>query len=177
MIYWWQDWTQATPENTRFIGSSTIDRMPLYNLDGCGTTRALGFDNGTVDSLQRYVAGANFAGLNNIVIYIGENDIAQGQSVEQVWANLQQLVQYIDTHSSANIGIMLVKYSPARARFHEDYKVLNALIKKNYKDNVSINTIAFNSISSRRFYVGDGVHLNAYGYQQLFMLITRFCDN
>lgn len=156
-----------------FIGSSTIYR----------------WDNLTTDMapwkvVKRGMNGANFEQLiprfshdparvppRAIVLYAGENDLANGATVEQTLGQLQTFLT-LKTRMFGATGVVLVsvKPSPTRWSIRPEQLRYNTAMRQLADaradlDYVEIGPLLMAGDKPGNFYVEDGVHLRPEGYR------------
>jgi lysophospholipase L1-like esterase len=176
-FYWLQDWNRDTHDYTLIMGSSSIGRLPATQLGYCRNVVLYGFNNGTTEDLSKYLRHANLQNTSKVIVYIGENDIAQNESPQTTFLQHSQLIENIRAKSSAAIAIVKLKYSPARIPHHANMLTFNKLLETTYKDDDSAQLIAFDSIKGRDYYLSDGIHLNRRGNTIFLNMIDTFCRN
>jgi lysophospholipase L1-like esterase len=157
-----------------FVGSSSIR---LWDLDKNFADRGFanhGFGGSTIaDSahfLDRLVLRLK---PNTIVLYAGDNDLANGLSPEQVHADFQAFVKRVrEKLPEAKIAFIAIKPSPSRLALLEKQREANRLIEEAIaKDDrlvfVDIFTPMLNEEGKPReeFFVDDKLHLNEAGYE------------
>lgn len=174
-LYWWQDRMRGDTRYVLFLGSSSIDRLPEEMLDKCQESVVLGFHNGTIESLETYLIGADLEHAQAIVLYIGENDLAYGEELKITISQFDNLIQRFRLDSSAQIGVMTIKFSPARVASHVDFLGFNRHLEQYATADSSVSLIPFDSIKSSEFFSKDGIHLNARGYSELSTMFNEFC--
>lgn len=176
--YWLKDKTRTTSDYTLFLGSSSIARLPVPLVSKCKPVVVYGFENGTTESIESYLRFADMQQAKHIVLYIGENDIAQGENYLQTAEQFNDIVSELLNSTDAKISIMTVKPSPRRIQFHADFRLFNNKIKDvwtNVNSTSRVSFIAFDTIRNPIYYVQDGVHLNKRGYQLLSSMINETC--
>lgn len=176
-FYWWQDHFVLPPNHVKLIGSSTIDRFPLDMLFKCESVHSYGFDNGTIESINRYLYAADLSQASHIIIYIGENDIAMGKSVDQSIEEISVLIDNIKAKSNAKIALMNIKLSPSRASFHVPFVQFNRKIQQLVSTETQVNLMDFSAMLHERSYEHDGIHLNQTAYLKVANWINTFCSS
>lgn len=175
VAYWFQDYTRKNQSYTLLLGSSSIDRLPKKLLSDCIRPVVYGFSNGTTESVQSYLDHANLKYASKIVLYIGENDIAAGEDPLKTLRQLQVIVDNIKKKSTAEIALVKLKYSPARAKVHVNMLSFNQALEKQYLNVRPIHLIPFDELEHANWFVSDGVHLNKVGNQRFAEWINEFC--
>lgn len=175
--YWWQDRFAVNTPHSLFVGSSTIARFPVLMASACGYITVRGFENGLVSHVQRYLRFADTASLKNIVMYVGENDIANDASVDDLLLDVESLLQLTQNNSEQKVAFMSIKDSPRRARFHSQFAVFNQRLTEITSQYPHASIIPLHNIQSSAFYLSDGVHLNRFGYENLANYVNDFCND
>jgi lysophospholipase L1-like esterase len=107
-----------------------------------------------------------------VVVYAGDNDIADGKQPEQILANYEQLVSIVHQQlPRAKIAYISIKPSLARWRLVEQIRTTNRLIRDyssrdpllSYID-VFTPMLARDGTPRKELFAPDGLHLNAEGY-------------
>ncbi|MBA2646706.1 MAG: hypothetical protein H0U81_07905 [Pyrinomonadaceae bacterium] len=157
-----------------FVGSSSIR---LWN--------SLGEDFPSVKIINRGFGGSDiedstyYAGRivtpyrpRLIVLYAGDNDLANGKSPEQVFEDFRAFVGHVRRDlPQARIAFISIKPSPARRQLIEKQKATNGLIKNYISHEKGLSYIdVFTPMLGKdgairpELFVGDGLHLNKEGY-------------
>lgn len=176
-FYWLQDLIREGQDFTLVLGSSSIDRLPSHKLKKCQNIVLYGFDNGIVEDISRYVKFADLSNISQLIIYIGENDIARNEDPKVTFAQYNQLINDIRAISSAPIGLIKLKYSPARARFHNQMADFNSLLEKKYQTQRGLKLIPFDEIRQSYYFISDGIHLNKDGNTAFLKMLDKFCES
>lgn len=117
-----------------------------------------------------------------IVLYAGDNDIANGKSPDQVFADFQTFVRKIHrARPKTRIAFISIKPSPSRWHLADKQKAANQLIKAlcekekqlSYID-VFTPMLGANGEPRPELFVEDKLHLNAKGYE-LWESVIRPC--
>jgi lysophospholipase L1-like esterase len=111
-----------------FTGSSSIRMWQSLNNDFPGKPILnRGFGGSQTDAVIYYADRAIIRySPKQVVIYIGDNDIAEGKSVDKVVTDLKQLFTAIrENLPKATITFISIKPSPSRWRFIESIKQVN----------------------------------------------------
>lgn len=175
LSYWYQDFVRKNEPYTLLLGSSSILRIPSDLLVDCKKPVIYGFNNGTTETIESYLLHANFKNASKVVLYIGENDIAQGERPEITFNQLKAIVTSIEAKTEGPIGIVKLKYSPARANEHTGVLGFNKLLEEHYDDKQFVQLIPFDEIMGVRWFISDGIHLNDKGNRQFSQWINDFC--
>jgi len=156
-----------------FVGSSSIkmwqtnDGFPEYpvinrGFGGAHISDVLYYYD---DVIKKYEASL-------IIFYAGDNDIAGGKPVNQVFKDYQKLITKIQTdNSQANFIYIPIKPSISRWQYWKKMNQVNILVKKfNSKNDklyyVDLATPILNSSGKPKesLFKNDGLHLNKSGY-------------
>jgi lysophospholipase L1-like esterase len=176
-----QDRAQAPSKGgTLFVGSSTIVGWDLDR-----------FFPG-LDALNRGFGGSEYADSlhyadriilpyrpSTVVLYAGDNDIANGKSPERVFADLEALVRKVHRHlPGTRIVVLSIKPSTARWSLWDSMKRTNARMEAFARREPRV---AYVDIASAllgpdgkpraEFFQDDGLHLNAEGYEACSALL------
>jgi len=158
-----------------FTGSSSIrmwstlakDMSPLPILNR-------GFGGATIPEVLHFSGKYLFQHNPQIIVfYCGENDIAEGQSPEMVYASFKTFTKIIETRLP-NTKLVFISMKPSLARWElwEKYKAGNELIQKfiSGKSNMLYveageTMLATNGKVKDDIFIKDGLHMNAKGYK------------
>lgn len=163
---------------TLFLGSSSIDRLRTIDLYACKTPVIYGFHNGKTEHISEYLFQADINEVGRVILYIGENDLATGKPYLQTFSELRDIVRNIRAQTQAPIGIVKIKYSPARASAHPDFLRLNTALEDTFdsEQQHNVRLIPFDSIRSSSFFSNDGIHLNRNGNRSFIRMLNDFCE-
>lgn len=108
-----------------------------------------------------------------VVIYAGDNDIADGKTVERVFANYKTLVALIsNSFPKARIVFVSVKPSPSRREFWGKFQQLNALVKAETLMNKRLGfadiwkpMLTASGDAREELYLPDRLHMKPAGYE------------
>lgn len=181
------DKTNPPPQNAiLFIGSSSIRMWPdLQQAFPMHKVFKRGFGG---SELSDSVAFANRIVLpyrpKLIVMYAGDNDIADGKTPGRILADFKAFVQKVHAAlPQTRIAYIAVKPCPARKRFLPEVRATNRLIRQyTVTDDrlrfIDIYTPMLTSDGSLRpgLFVPDNLHLNAKGYALWDSIIRPMLD-
>lgn len=117
-----------------------------------------------------------------VVLYEGDNDLAKGNSPEQVLADTQSLVKRLrEKLPQAKIIVLSVKSSPSRMKIVDKQKATNVLLEKWIKEAGDSNLIYVDVFTPQldekgqpraELFAADKLHLNAEGYKNWIAILT-----
>ncbi|WP_258101527.1 GDSL-type esterase/lipase family protein [Marinoscillum pacificum] len=160
---------------TVFYGSSSIrlwesleeDMAPLNVLN-------LGF-GGSSFSWCIYYFDRLFTKIKpkHIVIYVGDNDLANGIPPEKVVKKFRTLASLIRTSfPHTPMDFITIKPSPSRTYLLPEIKLTNSLIRKELMNvekasliNIFDSMLSENGVARPELYLEDELHMNAKGYK------------
>lgn len=108
-----------------------------------------------------------------VVVYVGDNDITAGKSVERVFGDYKTLVGIVHkSFPKARIVFVSIKPSPARQQFWTKFKQLNELVRAEtakdkrllYSD-IWTPMLTESGAPREELYVGDKIHMKPEGYK------------
>jgi lysophospholipase L1-like esterase len=157
-----------------FTGSSSIRMWQSLNNDFPGKPILnRGFGGSQTDAVIYYADRAIIRySPKQVVIYIGDNDIAEGKSVEKVVTDLKQLFTAIrEKLPKATITFISIKPSPSRWRFIESIKQVNehsktylrTMKRAQYVD-IFNPMLAGTGKPKPEHFLSDSLHLTPAGY-------------
>ncbi len=169
------DLTTPPPENpVLFVGSSSIRMWTSLAADFPDyPVMNRGFGGSYMSDLlyyfDRVVAVYNPA---FILVYEGDNDLAGGKSVEQVYADYLEFVAMVDAQlPNADVAFIATKPSPSRAQFLEVTRQLNERLEELASTDsrlwfIDVFTPMLNESGQPRpeLFGSDMLHMNATGY-------------
>lgn len=156
-----------------FVGSSSIrlwktadafPELPVLNR---------GFDGSTIaDAITHFDRIVLKYKPRLIVFYSGDNDIASGKSPQKVFDNFLEFVRLTEAGlPKTPILFISIKPSILRAKFWPEMQEVNAMVAKLAESNPQVRYIdvatpmlAGQELPSKDLFLGDGLHLNAAGY-------------
>lgn len=119
-----------------------------------------------------------------VLLYAGDNDLAEGKSPEEVFADFKMFVEKVHAAlPKTRIAYISIKPSITRHHLLETVKETNRLIEgytQRKKDLVFIDIftsmLSPNNEPRRELFVSDGLHLNAVGYQLWASIIRPYLN-
>lgn len=180
-----RDATNPPPKGgIEFVGSSMIARWKTLPQDFPG---APVFNRGFGGS--EIVDSTHFASRiilpyapRKVFLRAGGNDLANGKSVEEVFADFKEFATVIHSHLPAT-EIYYIAWSPTPSRWrqHEAEKALNTLVAgfirdKPYLKYIDTYDLPLNAAGHPRpeLFVADQLHFNAAGYRLLAARVRPF---
>lgn len=172
-----QDKNQFPAEDgTLFVGSSTIVgwKLDQYFPGLKATNRGFGGSQ-FVDAIHFAESVIVQYKPKTIVVYSGDNDMAEGQSPRHVQANVEALLRKIQFHlPCSRIFVLSVKPSFARWNIWPKMAEANVLIQETVKNHPNVTYVDIASVilgpdgQPRKDYYGpDGLHLSPAGYEAI----------
>ena len=170
-----QDSANYPPQNAiLLVGSSSFTRWTDVNNYFPGYTIInRGFGGSTLKDVIRYTYDIIIPYQpKQIVIYCGENDVAEGVPAEEVFTTFKTLYQMVRTNlPSTVIHFVSLKPSPSRQPLLPEMKKVNQLVNgfiRKEKNAGFINVFPAmlnkNGEIMEDIFVADSLHLNAKGY-------------
>ncbi|WP_207423581.1 GDSL-type esterase/lipase family protein [Desertivirga brevis] len=171
-----QDRLQTPPKKAiLFVGSSSFtnwhfaqEMFPDHKILNRG------FGGSQLPDVKQYFEQVNYPPkLKQIVVYAGDNDIASGQSAQEVLNRFKDVYYLIRKDlPKVEISYLSIKGCPGRARSIPVVKEANQLIKSflaGQKNTSFIDIYHATMIAEDKpmddIYVEDGVHMNRKGYE------------
>lgn len=157
-----------------FVGSSSIRMWPNLKED-FPTVDVLqrGFGGSTLDQVDHYAPRIVLPYCPRlIVLYAGDNDLAEGRTPEQILSDFKTFVGLVRRPlPSTRIVFVAIKPSTARLTLLDRMRTANALIR-NYVDTDSTLTyvdvftpmLGPSGLPRGELFQSDGLHMNAQGY-------------
>jgi lysophospholipase L1-like esterase len=107
-----------------------------------------------------------------VVVYAGDNDLAEGAQPEEVAAQFERFVTGVrEALPQTSVAYVSIKPSPARAHLQQRVHATNALIqayteRMDNTDFIDIYTpmLGADGLARKELFSGDSLHLNADGY-------------
>lgn len=174
--------------NMIFYGSSTIRLWTLLEKDFAHYNPInLGFGGSTLAACVWFYDRI-FAKLKptSIVIYAGDNDLGDNRHPEEVFLYYQLLMFKIRAQFG-NIPVFFISIKPSITRFHiiDRIKYTNRIIlqeiNNDHNDSFYINLydkmLDDVDFPDRQFFLHDGLHLNANGYELWKSVISKYLND
>lgn len=163
----------APPSPLVFYGSSTIRMWEALAADFAGKLVVnRGFGGSNVDEAAHFVPRLILPlHPQQIVLYSGENDLAQGKGVAQIQADYQRFLAAVRAGSAAPIVIISVKPSWGRWELKPQMDELNAWLKAWCEADPTLTFVDVVDAMldagepRRELWIEDGVHMTPAGYQ------------
>lgn len=185
-----QDYTTDRSASNLMLGSSSIARFKSENYlaPSCGEWTNRGVGSTTIHDTLRYVklSRAN-ENVENVILYLGENDLARTTDVESVVARYQAfLTKLFLTYENAKVHIMPVKPSLRRKSRWATFQSLNQHLKdwSELDENLTFHKPEWMNVyesgadqETQPWFLDDGVHLTHAGYLAFAAPINRTCIN
>jgi lysophospholipase L1-like esterase len=166
-----------------FYGSSSIRLWDTLAEDFDPAVLNLGFGGSTLEACNYF-----FARLvppvhpRSLLLYAGDNDLGDGQSVERVLGIFRNLaVKVEDALGPIPFGFVSVKPSPARYPILDRIRSLNDLVRSEIEARpsgfyVDVFPAMLDELGKPRaeFFLADGLHLNRTGYRLWGSLLQPF---
>lgn len=110
---------------------------------------------------------------SHVVIYVGDNDLANGLKPRQVLKKFQMLSRMVRmSYPSIPVDFITIKPSPIRTDLLPDIKLTNDLIRKELKNldrswqiNVFDSMLDEKGVARPELYLEDQLHMNREGYK------------
>lgn len=174
------DWTGQSVAPNIAYGSSTIANYEFSN-DECGEWIKRGLHSSNIDDFLSYaVLQPKNVKIKNVVVYLGENDLAGKVVIIDVIRKYNKLLEHLLLlYPNSVIHVLGLKMSPARVEFWISFNLLNAHLRiiSERESKVRYHSIDKLNASSEEVFLFDGVHLNQSGYKMLFTGVYSECKN
>ncbi len=157
-----------------FVGSSSIRLWPNLEADfpNAGVLQR-GFGGSTLDQVDHYaprIVLPYFPRL--IILYAGDNDLAEGRTPQQVLADFKTFVRLVrPPMPKTRIVFVSIKPSTARVALLEKMRATNALIRQYIATDPSLTYVDVfapmlgpTGLPRDELFQPDGLHMNAQGY-------------
>jgi len=162
------------PGSIVFVGSSSIVKWESLEQDFPDkVTLNRGFGGSQTDEVHYYAFRTLFPYKpKQVVIYVGDNDIAAGKSPERVFTDLKDFFEDIRYQlPKTKITFIAIKPSPSRWKFMEQYTQTNNMVKeylKNFKNSSYVDIVKpmlmENGRPNPEYFLSDSLHMTAAGY-------------
>jgi lysophospholipase L1-like esterase len=170
-----------------FYGSSSIRLWKTLNQDFIGYPVVnCGFGGSRLTDCLRYVSRLVLR-LKPVavVLYAGDNDLAQGASPDQAFASFRDLYRALRSYSEQMpIGYISVKPSPARIRYLDNILRFNQMVKAFLQKQPATKYIDIYTAMlgpdqrpNPALFVQDQIHLSGLGYQMLRRDVSTFLSS
>ncbi len=157
-----------------FVGSSSIRVWPNLNADFPNIdVLQRGFGGSTLDEVDHYAPRIVLPYCPRlIVLYAGDNDLAEGRTPEQILADFKQFVGLVRSPMpKTRIVFVSIKPSTARVALLGKMRVTNALVRKYIATDPSLTYVDVftpmlgpTGVPRGELFQSDGLHMNARGY-------------
>jgi len=157
-----------------FVGSSSIVMWKSLSDDFPDkSTLNRGFGGSQTDEVHYYAFRTLFPYKpKQVVIYVGDNDIASGKSPEKVFADLKDFFDDIRYQlPKTKITFISIKPSPSRWKLMNEFTQTNSMVKEYLKTvkNASYVDIVQpmlmeNGKANPSYFLSDSLHMTAAGY-------------
>jgi len=166
-----------------FYGSSSIRFWETLAEDFDPAVLNLGFGGSTLEAcdyfFMRLVPPVH---PRSLLLYAGDNDLGDGQTVEKVFAVFRALSTKVeDSLGLLPFGFISVKPSPARYAILDRIRRLNDLVRADIEARpsgfyVDVYSAMLDESGKPRheFFLADGLHLNRAGYRLWGSLLQPF---
>jgi len=169
-----------------FVGSSSIRMWQSLNEDFPNVNvlnRGFGGSE-TSDAILYFDRIVKPYRPQKIFLYEGDNDIANGKSVDTVFNDFQQFVSLVEENlPDAQVYFIAIKPSPSRWSIHLEMELANQMIKEicNQKKNlqfIDVYTpmIGMNGKPTPELFVSDSLHMTRKGYEIWTQVIFPFVN-
>jgi lysophospholipase L1-like esterase len=170
-----------------FYGSSSIRRWKTLSQDFVGYPVVnCGFGGSRLTDCVRYVSRLVLRlKPAAVVVYAGDNDLAQGALPDQAFASFRDLYGALRGYSAQMpIAYISVKPSPARIRFIDNILRFNGMVRSFLQKQPSTQYIDIYTAMlgpdqkpNPALFVQDQIHLSGLGYQMLRRDVSSFLSS
>lgn len=103
-----------------------------------------------------------------IILYVGENDISSGMQFETVTKSFSSLIDILESKfPNAEIHVLALKPSPKRELYWSDFERFNNFVKVNFGSIIFHEAEWNNDLNGEnKFFLNDGIHLTDLGYEK-----------
>lgn len=182
-----KDSIQHPPANAiLFVGSSSFRKWTSVQADFPGHTIInRGFGGSTFDDLIRYAKDIVYPYRpRQIVIYCGDNDLAEGEKGKKVYKRFVKLYDMIRKHlGSVDIVFVSIKPSPSREKLMSEMEEANDLIRnfiaeRSHAAFVDVYHLMLNAHGHPMddLFIADKLHMNEKGYKLWQQAILPYLD-
>jgi len=160
--------------NVLFVGSSSIRVWPDLKVDFPNIdVLQRGFGGSTLDEVDHYVPRIALPYCPRlIVLYAGDNDLAEGRTPEQILADFKTFVGLVrNPMPKTRIIFVSIKPSTARVALLGKMREANALVRQYIASDPSLTYVDVftpmldsTGVPRGELFQSDGLHMNAQGY-------------
>ena len=157
-----------------FVGSSSIRVWPDLESDFPEVSvLRRGFGGSTLDQVDHYAPRIVLPYCPRlIVLYAGDNDIAEGRTPEQILEDFKEFVRLVrGPMPETRIIFVAIKPSTARVTLLEKMRVANGLVRRYIGSDPSLTYVDVFTpmlgpagLPRGELFQSDGLHMNAQGY-------------
>lgn len=182
-----KDSLQHPPANAiLFVGSSSFRKWTGVQADFPGYTIInRGFGGSTFDDLIRYAKDIIYPyHPRQVVIYCGDNDLAEGEKGKKVYKRFVKLYDMIRKHlDNVDIVFVSIKPSPSREKLMSEMEEANDLIRnfiaeRSHAAFVDVYHLMLNAHGHPidDLFIADKLHMNEKGYKIWQQAILPYLD-
>ena len=163
------------------VGTSSIALLP-EGLPSCRAWTNRGFFGSNIDDILKYVINSygNWRG-RPVVLYAGENALAQGQSIDLVFNKYGSILEeLLEGKGVSSVSIFPIKLSIKRKQFWPQFLLFNNKLEML---SAKYQKVSFHSTGGLehnkdnvQYYSSDLVHLNDLGYELFFEKFNENCN-
>lgn len=182
------DYTSNRSASRLMLGSSSIARFKSENYlhPACGEWTNRGIGSTTIHDTLRYLTlSRTNKNVENVILYLGENDLTRTADVEHVTALYQSFLKKLFlTFENAKVQIIGVKPSPRRKSKWVSFQSLNQQLKdwSELDDNLTFHEPEWMNVyqsgidrDKQPWFLDDSVHLTHAGYLAFANSINKIC--
>jgi lysophospholipase L1-like esterase len=182
-----KDSIQHPPANAiLFVGSSSFRKWTAVQADFPGYTIInRGFGGSTFEDLIRYARDVIYPYRpRQVVIYCGDNDLADGEKGKKVYKRFVKLYDLIRKHlGNVDIVFVSIKPSPSREKLMPEMEEANDLIRnfiaeRSHAAFVDVYHLMLNAHGHPMddLFIADKLHMNEKGYKIWQQAILPYLD-
>jgi len=175
----------ASKETIVFTGSSSVriwndleSRFPEYQIVNSG------FGGSQASDLLHYIEPLILRfNPKKVFIYEGDNDLSAEKKPKDIIVTTKEIIANIrKKNTDAEVVLIAAKPSIARWELKKHYKKLNRKFKKmSKKDSLTYFANVWQPMLEKKnvkqdIFIGDGLHMNAKGYELWYDVIKNFID-